>query len=211
MKRCIVSYADTPHYQSKMKRLDESLKGRFDGDFISFTHHSQIGSPSHKEVPYAFKPYAIQKAINLGYETILWLDSPIHAIKDLSPVFEYIEQHGFMFFDNIGHTLGMWTNDKCLEYFNIPREQAMKIQMIMACAIGINIQNILAVNFFNLYRHLIDLYPGPHSNHRHDQSVASCLIYRQGLDIITAHETFFMYESFRNVFNISETVCLVSS
>lgn len=207
-KRCVVSFADTPFYQGKMKRLEQSIKDQ-GIDFFGFTHINQIGAPPHQEIPYAFKPYAIQKVIDLGYETILWCDSPVHAIKDISPVFEYIEQHGYVFFDNVGHSLGMWTNDKCLKHFNLTRDEAIKIKMVMACCMGFSTDDKYV---FNEYKRLApELYPGSWQNHRHDQSVISCLIHQHDLQIIKGHESFFIYDHFRNVFTISDTVCLLSS
>lgn len=219
MKKCVVSFADTPFYQTKMKRLEESLKGNFDGDFLGFTNVNQIGSPTHQQIPYAFKPYAIQKAIDLGYELILWCDSPVHAIKSIEPVFDHIEKHGYLFFDNIGHPLGRWTNDKCLEYFNISRQEAMDIQQIMACCMGFDMRDASVYYLFKDYMsELYRLYHGSWDNHRHDQSVMSCLLAtkfqekgRQDFNILNGHDTYFIYEHFRNVFTISESVCLVSS
>lgn len=221
-KRCVVSFADTPFYRSKMDRLGESLKGKTDADFIAFTDVNQIGCEPHSVIPYKFKPYAIKKAIEMGYESILWCDSPIIAVKDLSPVFEHIEKHGYLFFDNIGHTLGMWTNDKALNHFGISREKAMKIQMIMACCMGFRMtKHGLSKNtwdqndyemFVNSYIALADiLYPGSWSDHRHDQSVASLLIHQNEMTILNGQQTFFMYENHRFAVPINEeTICLIS-
>lgn len=219
--RAVVSFANTPFYQEKMKRLCESVEAQ-GVKFIGYTSCEQVGCKPHSEVPYQFKPYAIQKAISEGVTTLLWCDSPIVAIKDLSPVFEYIEEYGMMFFDNIGHTLGMWTNDKCLNYFGISREKAMKMQMIMACCMGFHFNPpssekdtgiISRTTFFDLYKNLSDeLYPGSWDNHRHDQSVASCLLKDFKFPILTAHETFFAYEHFKDVpgWKIADSVCLIS-
>lgn len=211
MKRAVVSFADSGQngrYLNKMKRLEESLKGRTDADFLGFTSYEEIGSPKHTEIPYAFKPYAIQKAINLGYDSILWCDSPIHAVKDLSPVFEHIEKHGYLFFDNIGHPLGKWTNQKCLDYFEMTREEAMNTKMIMACCMGFTQRHL----FFNEYYDLAkELYPGSWNDHRHDQTVMSFLIEKYGLEILNGQQTFFMYENHRFAVPINEeTICLIS-
>lgn len=211
MSRAVVSFANTPFYQEKMKRLQESVEAQ-GIKFIGYTSCEEVGCKPHSEVPYQFKPYAIQKAISEGITSLLWCDSPIVAIKDIRPVFDYIEEHGYMFFDNIGHPLGKWVHDKCLERFVMSRYEAMKVQQIMACCMGFN----TADNFINnqlLMKYRIwsdDLFPGSWENSRHDQMVMSCIIYRYKLKILTAHETFFMYEHFKDVFTISPSVCLVS-
>lgn len=216
MKKAVVSFADgTGHYRTKMKRLEQSVKKFSDADFLGFTDIKQIGCKPHSVVPYAFKPYAIQAAVNQGYDLILWCDSPIHAVKDLGPVFEYIEENKYMFFENIGHNLGKWCNDKALDSFGVTREQAMDIKQIMACSMGFNFSDGVVRKWFDEYIGLSDdLYPGDWTGpqaHRHDQSVASLLIHEYGLNILNGQQTFFMYEAHRFAVPINEpTICLIS-
>lgn len=209
MKKCIVSFADTPAYKEKMKRLEKSVPKGI--DFLGFTSVTQIGCQPHHIIPYKFKAAAIAKAKELGYELVIWADSPIHVTKPLDQAWEYLEENDYFFFDNIGHSLGMWTNDKCLEYFSMTREEALNVKMIMACCMGFNFTKPYVVDLVSEYYELADmLYPGSWNDHRHDQSTISCLIYRDGFNILTGHETFFIYEDFRKIFKIADSVCLVS-
>jgi hypothetical protein len=208
--KCVVSFADGD-YKKKLVRLEQSLQGRFNGDFVAWTDYKDINCEPHKVIPYKFKAYAIKKAIEMGYEYILWCDSPIVAIKDIELVFEYIDKHGYVFFDNIGHPLGKWANDKSLEHFNVSREEAKDIKMIMACCMGFKVSNLTAARFLDDYIGLADkLYPGSWTDHRHDQTVASLIIHEYGMDIIKGQDTFFAYQSHSNVLTISNTVCLIS-
>lgn len=210
--RAIVSFANTPAYLEKMQRLELSLHGKTDAEFFAFVTEHQVGCKPHSVCPYQFKPYAIDKVRKMGFTSILWADSPIVAVKDLSPVFDHIERHGFIFFDNIGHPLGKWMNDKGLAHFGLTRSAAMNIQQIMACCFGLDFTNPKAQEFFNLYHGLSDeLYPGSWSDHRHDQAVASALIHWKGLEILNGQQTFFMYENHRFAVPINEeTICLIS-
>jgi len=214
-KKCVVSFADKAgDYQAKMKRLEESLKGNFDGDFLGFTDYKEIGCEPHSQIPYKFKPYSIQKAISLGYEQILWCDSPVVAIKNIQPVFDHIEKHGYCFFDNPGHSLGKWTNQKALDYFSMTREEALNVKMIMASCMGFNLPKSLfdeAELFFKTYLGLADsLYPGSWTDHRHDQTIASFLINKMELEILDGYNSFFIYQHFKDHFKIADSVCLVS-
>jgi aromatic ring-cleaving dioxygenase len=218
MKKCVVSFADKAgSYQAKMKRLEQSLKGNFDGDFLGFTDYKEIGCEPHSVIPYKFKPYAIQKAIDLGYEQILWCDSPIVAIKSIQPVFDHIEKHSYVFFDNIGHPLGKWTNQKALDHFKVTREEAMNVKMIMACCMGFDMSfnpekyvNIMPYLFY-AYKSMADsLYHGSWDNHRHDQTVMSFLLHVNKFNILTGQDTFFAYEQHYGVLPIANSVCLVS-
>jgi hypothetical protein len=224
-KQCIVSFADgTGSYRKKLQRLEQSMKGNFSGDLLLFTDYKEIGSPRHDEIPYAFKPYAIQKAIDLGYDFILWCDSPIYAKQNIQPVFDHIAAAGVMFFDNIGYSLGDYTNDKTLDFFSISRTDSWKIPMIMACCMGFSTENPLVTNVLTIYKDVASkLYPGEWDNedltesqdrrvkgHRHDQSVMSALIYRNRFPILKGQSTFFAYESHRQVMPIADSVCLFS-
>lgn len=208
----VVSFADgAGDYRKKLNRLEESLKKvNFKGNFLKFTDYKQIDCEHHTVVPYKFKAYAIKKAMEQGHTKILWCDSPVVAIKDIQPLFDYIEKHGYAFFDNIGHSLGKWTNDKCLDYFGITREESMNIKMIMASCMGFNTEHEITRKFLDQYVGLTDLYHGSWKDHRHDQSVASCIIYDLNMKIMTGQKTFFAYQAHYDVMPVAESVCLVS-
>ncbi len=212
MKPCIVSYADTPVYQSKMRRLEKSVPNGV--DFLGFTSVEDLECDPHRVVPYGFKPAAILKAFERGYDFVLWCDSPVHVTKSLDQVWEYLEENHYCFFDNIGHTLGMWTNDKCLEYFGMTREEALKTQMIMACCMGFNFQDQRVRDLVMEYNELSEmLFPGSWTGpqaHRHDQTVMSFLLNRDGFNILCGQDTFFAYKNHHGVLPIAETVCLIS-
>lgn len=219
--RAVISFANTPFYREKMKRLQESVEAQ-GIKFIGYTSCEEVGCKPHSEVPYQFKPYAIDRARKAGVTSLLWLDSPIVAIQNITPVFEYIEKNGYLFFDNIGHPLGKWCNDKTLLHFDILRQDAMNIKQVMACAQGWHFNDLsdtkdtgifTRLSLFEFYKDLSDsLYPGPWANHRHDQAVLSCLIYKYKWNIENGHETFFMYEHFKDVpgWKIADSVCLIS-
>lgn len=212
MSRAVVSFANTPFYQEKMKRLQDSVEAQ-GVKFIGYKSFEEVGCKPHSEVPYAFKPYAIMKALEQGYNTILWLDSPVVAIGDITPVFEYIEREGYLFFNNYGHPLGNWTNDECLKYFKKTREEAMNIKQIMACAMGFYMMNPKTLVAFSAYHSLEDLYKGSWENHRHDQTVMSFLLNSMNMDIHEGHKTFFIYEHFKQVPEfqpLANSICLVS-
>lgn len=212
VKKCVVSFADhAGDYAKKLQRLKASLKGNFDGDFIAFTSHEEIGCQPHSVIPYQFKPYAIAKTIEMGYDLILWCDSPIVAVKNIQPVFDHIEKHGYLFFDNIGHPVGRWTNDKTLAAFGVTRDEAMDIKMIMACCMGFDFRQKLVRHVLQHYYDVSKyLFPGSWSDHRHDQSVMSLLIHDFDLEITTGHETFFAYEAHKAVLPVKDSVCLFS-
>lgn len=231
MKRAVVCFADRGHYAQMMKRLEQSLKGNFSGDFLGFSKFEEINCEPHSEIPFKFKSMAIQKAFDMGYESILWCDSQVYAKSNIDKVFDYLEngpltigilpgywKQGSLIFDNIGFSIGDYTNDKTLNHFGITREQSWKLKMVNAKVFGL----VKGQQWFDEYRDLANnLYPGEWHNkfltesqdmrckgHRHDQSVLSCLAYKYQLPIIKSQDTFFANESHRLVMPIADSVCL---
>jgi hypothetical protein len=228
-ENCIVTFVslDQERYRKGFERLKQSIeKVGFDGDFLAFHDESELeGCPLHSEVPYAFKAYAIKKAIDLGYKTILWVDAPVWAQDNLENVFAHIKRHGYLFFDNIGFSIGDYTSDNCLLTHNMTRVEAFKTKMIMACCMGIDVRNNQAHDFFERYYNAANdgSYIGNWNNnnltestdlrckgHRHDQSVASILIAQMGLKILTGHQTYFTYYQHPGMMPVADSVCLFS-
>jgi hypothetical protein len=231
MSKCVVSFADgVGNYAKALMRLEQSLRQvKFDGTFKGINDYGHINSPHHKghpkAVPYAFKALSIKKAIDEGHRYILWCDSVVYATKDIQPIFNHIKEHGYLFFDNIGYSIGDYTSDACLAIYGMTREEAFNSKMIMACVMGFDLQNPKAQQFLDKY--IAGVYNGSymgdwHNNNlqvsndmrvkgtRHDQSVASIIIKQMGLDITNAQSTYFAYSSHKGLVPISDSVCLWS-
>jgi hypothetical protein len=194
-KRCVVSFANgNGNYLKALARLGESLRHNFDGDFLGFIGERSIGAPSHSDTPYAFKLYAIKKALDAGYQQILWLDSSCFAVAPLHPVFTDMAKNGIICQD-AGHLLGTWTNDATLGYFGLTRDEAMKISMIgNAGFLGLDFSNPIAHVFLDRWWASIPYFKGAWTNsdlsessdprcqgHRHDMSCSSAILHNMGL------------------------------
>lgn len=196
-RRCIVSFANkNGNYIKGIARLGESLRNNFNGEFLAFVNEYALGCPPHSVMPYGFKIHGIQKAIDAGFDQILWLDSSCYAIKNVEKIFTVIEAEGFIF-QEAGHMLGTWTNDVTLKHFGISRDQAMNIPMIgNAGFLGLNMRNAQAKQFFIRWKQAYQdgLFHGSWSNehksesqderckgHRHDMSCSSALVHTMGL------------------------------
>lgn len=230
-EKVVVSFADdSGNYSSAIERLESSLGLiGYDGEFLGFRDYEEIGSPPHKgqgSVPYAFKAHSIRKCIDSGFRYILWCDSVVYATAPLDNIFNQIKSDGYLFFDNIGYSVGDYTSDACLDYYGMTRQEAFKTKMIMACVMGFDTHNEKAAEFLDKYIDAAintDTYQGAWTNsnqsvskdrrvrgHRHDQSVASILINNLGLTITNAQSTHFAYVSHKGYVPISESVCLWS-
>lgn len=189
MKKAIVSFANSNgNYIQSLARLGESLRNNFDGDFLGFINEASVGAPLHKNNPYAFKLKCIQKAIYAGYEQILWLDSSCFAIQNVQPIFDIIQNDGYVMQDS-GHYLGNWCNDATLNYSGITRDKAMDIKMYgNAGFLGLSMESGISRAFFDKWNEYADLgyFKGEWNNdkkteseddrclgHRHDMSCGS--------------------------------------
>jgi len=215
------SYADADRYFNYAERLKESLKGV---DFHLFTKEN-LQHPPHSEVPYSFKPYAINE-LKKNYDIVIWADSCVYSIKSLDKFIEYININGFIFFDNLGYTIGDYTSDECLNNLVMSRDESFKHPMIMACLMGFNFKNEKATKLFNEYYKATKIkgcYEGDWTNesnkvsqdnrvkgHRHDQSVMSILLAKEKIKPLHPHSTFFAYFGNPGHLPHAESVCLLS-
>lgn len=190
--KAIVSFANKRgNYVKMLARLSDSLRDNFDGDFLAWVNEAGLGCPSHQDVPFAFKIHGIQKAIDAGYEQVLWLDSSCYAVGNMQPVFDEIKANG-MIFQDAGHYLRTYTNDQTLDYFGIAPDQAMNIKMIgNAGFLGFDFTNPIAIEFFEKWKKsmLDGMFNDSKANptdsrfkrHTWDMSCSSAIMYKMGL------------------------------
>ncbi len=139
MKHCIVNFSNG-YFKKGQDRLVQSLKeNNYQGDIITFNEYEQVGSCSHQEVPYQFKVYSIEKARQMGYDIVLYLDASMVAIKDVMPVIFYIIEKGHLM-ELCGFSAGQYCSDICLNEFEISREDAFEISLYSAGFTGLNFQ-----------------------------------------------------------------------
>jgi hypothetical protein len=154
MKRVIVSVAVGKVYERCLPRLERTLKEHgYRGDFISFKGVYPPDSPTHQEMNYAFKVYAVRHCIKAGYETILWMDSAMYATKPVEPIFELTEMIGYYLFHGID-ILGKWTADKALEEYGYTRDQMMYEYLLGGCLYGICTHSETAMKFLDRWDEL---------------------------------------------------------
>jgi len=207
MNKCVINFAKGLWYPRGQERLFQSLLNNFDGEIGIFNDEQQIDCQPHQICPYGFKPYALRRVAKAGYTHVLWCDASVWAIKNIQPMFDFIDQHGWMFFVNT--STGIFTSDACLKQFGVTRDQAMDITMLMGICMGFNLTHPKTQEFLKRWlQHADDgiSFPGSWTNnnqevskdprckgHRHDQSAASLIAWQLGMDQIVPHETFFEY------------------
>ena len=171
----IVNFS-TRHYLQGQQRLAASIKNY---PVLLFDKYTQIGSPTHQESPYQFKIHAIEKALEKD-DIVLWMDSSMWIVGDLSIIENIIKQDGF-FGEESGHYCYDWANPHCRKYHNLSKDEGLI--MYSAGLTGINKNNPTAMEFFKRWKEsaLAGCFKGEHSNHRHDMVNSSIIAQRLGL------------------------------
>lgn len=208
MKDVIVSFATKgrENYSNMLLRLIDSCKTHWKGDLLIYSpdhdlwmyrdtviHHSWpdpdgIQSYTHSDMPYQFKTALIQKARELGYDRVIWLDSSMQLKKDLVPMFD--NPSGLTFFHNLGHPTWRYLSDDAqsmLEKTNFlggGLDVLKSIEQIWGGAFAIDFTKENARKFFEDLK--IFSVNGSFKNggskregfvaHRHDQAVMSILL-----------------------------------
>ena len=137
--RCIINVAIGGRYPKEQQRLGNSLKKYFDGDFLNWSEFPNDNF--NKENKYNAKASAFEEAIKMGYTQILWVDSPVVALKSLNPIFNSIEENGYLTMKNDAYNCAMSCSDACLKYFNVTRDDAERMQEHAGGIIGVDITN----------------------------------------------------------------------
>lgn len=154
----------------------------------------------NKKCPYNVKASALEEALKQNYTHILWLDCSIWAIKDPMSIFDLINDKGYFFWTS-GFNCAQTCSDKCLDYFGVTRDEAEKMTEISSGIFGFNTNNPLGNRFIHEFIKAAKdrVFEGSrnHDNqsrdkrflfHRQDQSAASLIVNKLGLDITQPRE-----------------------
>ena len=148
-------------YSLAQARLKASLGAQ---RAMMWTGQLPVGCPSHQEVPYAFKAYAMMEAAK-ECDLLLWADACIIVKRDLTPLWERIEREGYWISGNWWNNYH-WTADSAYpdlfpEYFHsksvgidfvdLARAQNKKIMHILATTFGINTKSAIGKAFLDEY------------------------------------------------------------
>ena len=90
--------------------LDNLKKGLEDTGFNGYLYYRIGGYPTPRGIelnlcatPYAFKIFLMEEARLLGFDLVLWLDARLTPLRDIKPLFDFMERHGSLL--NLTHTV----------------------------------------------------------------------------------------------------------
>lgn len=198
MNDCIVNVGFGGWHPTGSARLRRSLiEHGYPGAIQCWTNELPPGSPSHQDVPYGMKVYAMEWALTMGFQRVMWLDSSVWCIRYPEYHMQAMARDGY-YLVHSGWDCDQWTNDECLAHFGLTREQARDIPMISAGILGLNFGTELAREFFARWKNAMHAgcFKGAWTNpayveggemrnrgHRHDQSCASIIAHGMGMTL----------------------------
>jgi hypothetical protein len=191
-------------------RLKRDLaRVKFTGGFVFWDQQYPTDSPSHHEVPFAFKPFAFCEARSMGYKLVLWLDATMQIKRSIEPLFDFIEHDGYLIFRE-NHTVGEYCKDDALAPLKITREDSFRLLSCWACAVGLNLNDPRSIEFLRQWLERATdgiTFPGPKwsgvrgwpatasqdprvKGHRHDQTAASVIALKLGMNNWKSNQVF---------------------
>lgn len=148
-RRAILNVGTGHRYPLGQQRLFDTLQERDENATRLFWRDEYPpGSPTHEQVPYAFKPHAFLAALELGFDQALWMDASCWLLKPIDLIWELIGEHGY-YLEPDGHLLGEWISDACLGIVELTRDEALRMPLIEGKLIGLDLRDPVALDFLH--------------------------------------------------------------
>jgi len=100
-----------------------------------------IGCPTHRDNPYAFKIFALQRVIDAGFRYVLWMDTSFQPIGSIEPLWKHIEEHGWFAAKQGDSMLGEWISDHALGLCSGARDELMNVPLVYTGIVGLDLGN----------------------------------------------------------------------
>lgn len=196
--RVVVNVATGAHYQKGQARLLGAFRAI--GETCALWRELPESWPSHADVPYAFKAFALKAAADVGYRLLLWADACIVPAGLLSRIWEHAMEHGVWMSRN-GYWNSEWTAESAYADLGVTREENQRIPHVVATAFALDLEHPKGAEFLAEYFRLASTtraFCGPWTGgigvqHRHDQTAASVIAWRLGIPL-TDPPDFFAYK-----------------
>ena len=184
--RVIISAGIGSYHYRKMLRSTENHCAVHCADTTRmFFDVLPTGAWPHIEDPYGFKIHALKRAVDTGYQNVLWMDATCQPVESIEPLWEHLKEFGFYVVKQEDAMLGNWVSDHALGIFGIDRDQAMEIPLVYTGLVGLNMQTPQGVDIWSEWLHLYKkgAFVGPHFNEPGygDESAMSFVLWKLGL------------------------------
>lgn len=217
---CIVSCGIGPHYQEPLHSTRLHCEVNVPEAWRLFYRELPLGCPPHGEQMYAFKIWAMHRAIIAGFRYVLWMDTAFQPIASIEPLWETIKQEGWYCPPQGSHRLGEYASDFLLYEMDIPREEAFTVQLVYSGLVGLDMRSEAGAEIWRRWvkSQALGCWNGAHyhetgaslrplgqktkghvsddprvSGHRHDEAALSAILH--DMDLVPEDRHFLTLES----------------
>lgn len=189
-RTCLISLAidGREKYTEKSINLQASIAKHWPYDVRLYRSYPDYCTPNDV-IPYKFKFDLIKRAIEDGYNRVVWLDSSIRMVNDPCGLFG---EDGIIAFDNLGHPLWKYISDNAVKNLNVNEQQIRLMPQTWGGAIGFDFTRDKAGAIFAeiCRQSTMGSFETSGSNrkdfvsHRHDQAVMSVIFAKAGYKLL---------------------------
>ncbi len=211
--RVIVSAGIGRHYRERLRSTVNHCAVHCPETWRLFYDCLPEGCPPHREQQYAFKIYALRRAIDAGFRYVLWIDTSFQPIASIEPLWAIVEQQGWFIAKQADAKLGSWISDPVLEANGLTRDAVMEWPLCYSGIVGLDMQTAVGRSIWRSWEKAqkCGLFNGPHYNaangvptwtghksngwcsddprcegHRHDEAALSLIQWGLGFPPITS-------------------------
>ncbi len=206
--RCIVSCGIGPDYQEPLHSTRLHCEINAPEAWRLFYRDYPDGCPLHSEMQYAFKIYALRRAIDAGFRYVVWMDSSFQPIRSMAPMWERLKEHGWYAPRQGDSKLGEWCSDSFVLATQTSRDYLMKLPLVYSGLVGFDMKAEWGQGIWEEWKRLYEQgwFNGHHLNkpgkdrepwgvkwsghvshdkrvqgHRHDEAALSWILWQRGL------------------------------
>ena len=170
--------------------------------------------------PYTCKASALEYALQNNRDVVLWCDASIYAIKPVDELMQLVNDKGYFFWAS-GENCAQTVSDRCLDIFDLSRNEAELITECATSVFGVNLNTEIGRAFAErfIYYTAKGAADGSryHDNqsldkrfkyHRQDQSVASLVMHQ--LDMKIEPVRYVGYTAYLSEYQDTSKICLLN-
>jgi len=149
--RAVVNVSVGAWYPAGQDRLGESLQAvDFEGARVFYRNELPETMPRTAGHVKRAKAYAMAEAA-AHYQTLLWADASVWAVRPLGPLFDYIERTGYAVWDAQQWTVGEWTTDEQARLLSRDRDELMGIPHVHGTLWGVDALSMIGTRILDQY------------------------------------------------------------
>lgn len=138
--RIIVSCGIGDHYAAGFREQGRRVTHYCPDAWQLFYDDYPAGCPTQEQSQYAFKIFALERAIREGFRYVLWMDAAFSPVASIEPLWKEIERAGWYVPPQGNEMLDRWCSDDALGIFNIDRAKAGIIPLVYSGLVGLDMQ-----------------------------------------------------------------------